>query len=94
MIKQLARDQSLTYNRSHQEWLQVLEEVGVGNAARVPLALVVGVVNQGWTPLALVARVLNQRTHPIAATGGTLAQRVGNQRRFPLSIHVNIPAKT
>ena len=69
----------------------VLKEVGVGDLARGPDALVVGVVDERRGPLALVGRVALHGTHPLAAAGGGLALGVGDAGSEPLAVLLVVP---
>jgi hypothetical protein len=70
---------------------EVLEEVGVRDLARRPLALVSGVVDHRRVPLALVGRVGLVRPLPLAAARSLVALGVANHRSNPLTILLVIP---
>ena len=70
---------------------KVLEEVGVGDLARSPLANVGGVVDHGGVPLALVLRVRLERPLPLAASGSLVALGVVHGGRDPVAVFLIIP---
>lgn len=71
--------------------LLVLEECGVGDLARGPLALVCRVVDHRSRPLATPERVDLERTLPFTATGRFSALGVGDSRRIPVTVFLVVP---